>query len=376
MSDPNLSNSAVFHLESEDFQLLIDALVNAGYTPVGPTVRDSAIIYDRIESVSDFPIGYTDKQGKGSYRLEKSKSTKLFDYVVGPHTWKKFLYPSERTLTEIDRTGQRFSVSELPREIPSYAFIGARSCELEAIAILDKVFAEGEYKDPYYCQARQKLFIVAVNCTNPGENCFCASMKTGPRVSGKFDVALTEVAHAKKHFFVVETGSEKGRDLISSLGLPDAEEAEVKTAESAVEKARGKMGKSIETDGLRDRLFKNFDHPYWEEVSSRCLTCGNCTMVCPTCFCANVEDATSLGGETAQRVRKWDSCYNVDFSYIHGGSIRASETSRYRQWAMHKLAYWPDQFGTYGCVGCGRCITWCPVGIDITETAAAVAAKS
>jgi ferredoxin len=124
-----------------------------------------------------------------------------------------------------------------------------------------------------------------------------------------------------------------------------------------------------------ERVLKaNLEHPRWTEVAKRCLACTNCTLVCPTCFCSTVEDVTDLGGDQIGRERRWDSCFTLEFSYIHGGSVRRDGASRYRQWLTHKLAHWHDQFGSSGCVGCGRCISWCPVGIDITEEVAAIAA--
>ncbi|NJL33712.1 MAG: sulfite reductase subunit A, partial [Chloroflexaceae bacterium] len=122
-------------------------------------------------------------------------------------------------------------------------------------------------------------------------------------------------------------------------------------------------------------LKHNLEHKRWEQVAERCLSCANCTMVCPTCFCSTVEDTTALDGSHAERWRKWDSCFTVDFSFIHGGTVRRETRTRYRQWMTHKLAAWIDQFGTSGCVGCGRCIVWCPVGIDITAEIAAMRAS-
>ena len=143
-------------------------------------------------------------------------------------------------------------------------------------------------------------------------------------------------------------------------------------AEGIVAKAARQMGRTLDTKGIKELLYRNYENPRWDDVAKRCLTCGNCTLVCPTCFCTTVEDVTDLTGEHVERWRKLDSCFTMDFSYIHGGSIRSSPRARYRQWMTHKLATWIDQFGTSGCVGCGRCITWCPVGIDITEEAAAI----
>jgi formate hydrogenlyase subunit 6/NADH:ubiquinone oxidoreductase subunit I len=141
-----------------------------------------------------------------------------------------------------------------------------------------------------------------------------------------------------------------------------------------VANAAAQMGRVMDTSDIKELLYRNYEHPRWDNVAGRCLTCANCTNVCPTCFCTTVEDVTDLTGQQAERRRRWDSCFTMDFSYIHGGSIRASTKSRYRQWMTHKLATWIDQFGTSGCVGCGRCITWCPVGIDITEEVAAIRA--
>jgi sulfhydrogenase subunit beta (sulfur reductase) len=353
----------------KDLKALFDSLIKKGYLTLGPIARDGAIVYDRIESVSDLPIGWTDRQDGGSYRLVKTKEKRVFGYVVGPHTWKKYLYPPESTLWEARCDGRSFEIVDKVEKTPKQAFIGVRPCELEALAIQDKAFLEGEFTDVGYQQRRRNTFIVAVNCVQPGGTCFCASMKTGPKASHGFDLALTEILELNRHYFVVEAGSSAGEKLLAEIPCKPAGEKESLAAKKALQIASSKMGRQLDTDGLAKLLFKQIDHPHWQEISSRCLTCGNCTMVCPTCFCSNIQDFTDLTGQTAERRRQWDSCFSVDFSYIHGGSIRAGETARYRQWMMHKLAYWPDQFGTFGCVGCGRCITWCPVGIDITEEA-------
>ena len=255
------------------------------------------------------------------------------------------------------------------------AFIGVRACELRAIAIQDRVFLSGRYFDNPYKIRRDQAFIVAVNCGQAGGTCFCVSMDAGPKVETGFDLALTELVEEGRHLFVLEVGSAAGADLAKDLPARPATEEEIEAAERVVARTKGQMGRSLETDGLKELLQANPDHPRWDEVAERCLTCGNCTNVCPTCFCTTIEDTTDLVGAAAERVRRWDSCFTLDFSYIHGGSVRNSARSRYRQWMTHKLAHWIDQFGSSGCVGCGRCITWCPVGIDITEEAAAIRAS-
>jgi formate hydrogenlyase subunit 6/NADH:ubiquinone oxidoreductase subunit I len=191
-------------------------------------------------------------------------------------------------------------------------------------------------------------------------------MGTGPQAESGYDLALTELLDAP-HRFLVDVGSERGAELLAELPRREATTSDLASAVASGEAARGRMGRTMETDGVRDLLLASLDSPRWDDVASRCLSCANCTLVCPTCFCSTVEDATDLTGDHAERWRVWDTCFSVDYSYIHGGSIRPSTRSRYRQWLTHKLATWQDQFGTSGCVGCGRCITWCPVGIDITE---------
>jgi ferredoxin len=248
-----------------------------------------------------------------------------------------------------------------------------RSCELHAIEIQDRVFVGGRHVDTDYAARRAGAFLVAVNCFEPGGTCFCASMGTGPKVDRGFDLALTELLEGE-HRFLVEAGSERGLDVLAELERRAPSDEDLAAAEASVESAADRMGRSMETFDLRGLLARNLEHPRWDDVASRCLTCGNCTLVCPTCFCSAVEDTTSLAGEETERWRVWDTCFSVDYSYIHGGSVRPSGRSRYRQWMTHKLGTWHDQFGSSGCVGCGRCITWCPVGIDITEEVAAIRA--
>jgi ferredoxin len=353
-------------------QQIIDKLSRRGYRVIGPTVRDGAIVYDEVTTIAELPVGWTDQQDAGRYRLERRADTALFGYAVGPHSWKRFLHPPVERLWQARREGAGFAVIENEKPTERLAFIGVRACELRAIAIHDRVFLAGPYVEESYKTRREQAFVVAVNCTEAGGTCFCSSMDAGPKVEAGFDLALTELIEADRHLFVLEVGSSAGSDLIEDLPYRPATEAEITAAEAVVSQTQSRMGRRLATSGLKELLQTNPDHPRWDEVAERCLTCGNCTNVCPTCFCTTVEDATDLSGSTAERVRRWDSCFTLDFSYIHGGNVRSSAHSRYRQWMTHKLANWIDQFGSSGCVGCGRCITWCPVRIDITEEAAAI----
>ena len=353
-------------------QSLFDALRARGYRVVGPTVRDQAIVYDDIASVDDMPRGWTDEQDGGRYRLARREDDALFGYVVGPQSWKKLLHPPTLDLWRTERDGGGLRGAADPGPAEPFAFIGVRACELNAIAIQDRVFLGGAYADTHYQARRNGAFFVAVNCGEAGGTCFCTSMNTGPKAESGFDLALTEIAADGDHTFLIEAGSEAGRGVLAGLPHRPATADEVAGAEAIVARTAASMGRQMRSDDLHDLLLANLDHPRWDDVAGRCLTCGNCTMVCPTCFCTTVEDSSDLAGLETVRSRRWDSCFTMDFSYIHGGSVRPSARSRYRQWMTHKLATWVDQFGSSGCVGCGRCITWCPVGIDITEEVRAI----
>lgn len=330
---------------------------------MGPTIDQGAIVYGEIKSVDELPRGYTDEQEPGKYRIRRRDDDACFGYVVGPQSWKRFLFPPLSTLAVATRGSDGWTMQPGWDDPRKYAFLGVRACELAAIAIQDRIFTGGGYVDPIYAARRQNALLIAVNCTQAASTCFCTSMKTGPRCKAGFDLALTEVAAG----FTVESGSNSGASILARLPLRTATAEEVDSGERARQQAVDQISRSMDTNDLRNRLLGSLEHPHWNDVAQRCLSCTNCTMVCPTCFCSSVAEVADLPMENVERQRHWDSCFNPDFSAMHGGIVRNDIRSRYRQWLTHKLAAWHDQFGGSGCVGCGRCITWCPVGIDMTE---------
>jgi ferredoxin len=356
------------------------ALTGAGYRVIGPTVRDGAIVLAELASAAELPFGWGVQLEPGGYRLRQRDDGAAFGHAAGPQSWKQFLHPPRERLWSARRTAEGFEVRpdaalEPPAEPPRYAFLGVQPCDLRAIAIQDRVLAQPGSR---YAARRAGVFIIAVNCTEPGETCFCASMGAGPGADGTepgYDLALTELADEHAHRFLVDVGSGAGADILSQVRSERADDATVLTARSAVEAAADRMGRSMDASGLHDLMAGSHGAARWEDVAARCLTCGNCTLACPTCFCTTVEDTSDLTGEHAERWQRWDSCFDLDFSYLHGGSVRATAKSRYRQWLTHKLGTWHDQFGSSGCTGCGRCIVWCPVGIDLTEEVAALYAE-
>ncbi len=387
MAESRAANMSVGVVSPAGIGTLIDELRQRGHRVIGPQRRDGAIVNGEVTGLEDLPKGWTDVQAPGRYELQRRDDEALFGYAVGPDSWKRELFPPRQVLWSSVRDGHglRFEPAEA---VPTKAaFLGVRACELAAIAIQDRVFLHGLAIDTVYSANREDVVLVAVNCTDPSGSCFCVSMGTGPRVrtgngtggapadgGGGADLVLTELVDDGPHEFVVEAATPLGQELLTAMDpRPVAPDHRIR-ADRRLDHAANSMGRTLDAEGVHDLLLGNLEHERWADVAQRCLACTNCTLVCPTCFCNQVEDVTSLDGAHATHERRWDSCFTLDFSHMRRGQRALVDRSRYRQWMTHKLATWVDQFGTSGCVGCGRCITWCPVGIDITAEVAAIAA--
>jgi sulfhydrogenase subunit beta (sulfur reductase) len=366
------ANPEVRYLQRTGLQSLIDVLIAEEFEVIGPTIDQEAIVFRPIRDASELPRGWTDQQQPATYRLQQPGHDRFFHFNAGPDSWKKFLFPPRQQIgtAKLNDTGWHFETSKEP--VPKYAFLGVRACDLAAITIQDRVFAEGDYVDPTYKQRRDAALIIAVNCSTAAPTCFCTSMNTGPRCQSGFDLSLTELDDG----FTIEIGSARGESIVAKVPTASATTDHRTAALEETEQARALITKQLETAGIYDLLMDNLDHPNWDAVAERCLSCANCTMVCPTCFCSTVEEVSDLQNEDVSRMRNWDSCFNFDLSYTAGGTVRNTTRSRYRQWLTHKLATWQDQFDVSGCTGCGRCITWCPVGIDLTVEVARLEQQS
>ncbi|MER7154997.1 4Fe-4S dicluster domain-containing protein [Streptomyces lydicus] len=360
---------------TDGLDALIRILAARGRTVIGPTVREGAIVLAEIAGGDELPHGWGVELEAGQYRLRTRPDGAVFAHSAGPQSWKTFLHPQrERQWTADRQADGALAVTEDEPPPTSYAFLGVRPCDLRAIAVQDRVLAGGPHVDSRYRARRERAFLVAAECTEPGATCFCTSMGAGPAADRGYDLALTEVVGDGDHRFWVRAGSDDGASVLAELPRRPADEGTESAARESVA-AADRMGRSMPPVDLQLLMRDTLHAERWNDVASRCLTCGNCTMVCPTCFCTTAEDVTDLSGDHAERWRRWESCFDLEFSHLPGGPVRGSGRSRYRQWATHKLGTWYDQFGSSGCVGCGRCIVWCPVGIDITEEAHALNAE-
>lgn len=366
-------------IPKDELQSVVDQLRELGYRTIGPCVGEGAVIYDDLTSIDQLPQGLVDEQDGGHYRLRRDDGAGCFDHVVGPHSLKNFLFPPRETIQELVRKDGSWQVHQPEHDEPPLAVIGVRSCDLHAVEVQDRTFLQGPYVDPGYQARREKLFLAAVNCRRAAATCFCHSMKTGPAVRRGFDIALTE----QDDSYVIEIGTARGAEAIAAADWHPCSQDEIEQARAVPRDLEHRMHhreqtadtarpRHLNTDDIRDLLLGNLDHPRWEEVGQRCLACANCTLVCPTCFCGHVQEVADLTGDHVRRERTWASCFMSEHSQMSSGVVRQATAARYRQWLTHKLASWIDQYGVSGCVGCGRCITWCPVAIDLTEEVAAI----
>ena len=359
-------------LPREAMDALFGALAGLGARCIGPRVRDGAIVYEALGGAADLPHGTRDVQAPGSYRLASTEDARCFAWANGPQALKPLVFKPRETLwrAQRDDAGQLAFHTELPAP-PLTAVIGVRACDLAALDLQDRHFLNGDIRDPHYAARREKLLLIAVNCTHPAATCFCDATGDGPLVRGGCDLLLDELDDG----FVVTAGNERGEALAGALPLLDLDAGHREALELGRSRAANAQVRHLPAGDLPRLLFDHLEHPAWAEIAERCLSCGNCTAVCPTCFCHSTEEATELDGRTSRMRRLWDSCFTEGHSYIHGITLRAETPLRYRQWLTHKFGGWQEQYGRSGCVGCGRCITWCPAGIDVTESLRLIAGE-
>jgi len=369
---PDVETRAAVVLPATGLDALLTALTDDGYQVRGPTLRDGVIVHGPITGSGDLPRGVTDDQAPGHYRTTDREDGAFFGYAVGPASAKRDLFPPRQPLWRAVTVGDAdFEIHEAERGSPRIALFGLRPCELAAIAVQDRVLLHGAVPDEVYTANRADLLLVGVECGDPAATCFCTSMGTGPGTQQGADLLLTELLEGE-HRFLLRAPTAAGQAIVAALDTRPVTDEDLAARDAVLASAAEAIERHLDADGVHDLLLGNLEHPRWDDIAQRCLACGNCTLVCPTCFCTTVEDTTDLAGTTAIRERRWDSCFSLDFTHTGPASVRNTTRARYRQWLTHKLATWIDQFDTSGCVGCGRCITWCPVGIDLTAEVATI----
>ena len=333
-------------LEKDRLEHLVTGLLD-DYQIFGPVARRSDVSFQEVSSAEMLKLDYTTT-------------------TLPP---KKFFHRRE-DLVEYE-AGGGFKVPELDLERP-ILLLGVHACDLNAILRQDRLFSS-EYVDPYYLRRRESSAIVALTCTDVGENCFCASLGTGPTIEEGYDLLLTDLGGS----YLVEVGTDRGREMIQGLALRDASGADLAEKERRVKEVLAKFKKSIRMEGLAELASNSPDHEVWTLIGEKgglagcfpCLSCGNCSMVCPTCYCYEVADIPDLSFEAGVRSRELDSCQVLEYAAVAlGGNFRSDRKSRVRHWMMCKFGAAGGQINS-SCVGCGRCIRSCPAHIDLTEVA-------
>lgn len=348
-------------LPRTSLQTLIDQLRSNGFRVIGPQIKDHAIVFDTLYTVAQLPQAYGDDQQPGKYSLAKQKHERWFAWANTAQSVKPWLFKPEQSLWKIKRDAQGvWKVESMPTEAEPVAVIGVRACDLAGIRLQDQHFLQRGVFDPYYQERRKNLFLVAVNCTHPANTCFCVSTGDGPEATLGYDIALTELENG----FVIQSASEIGFRIVEALPTHRVTAEQLATEQQSIAEA-AKQLRHVPKNS-RQALLDYKDDTRWNDIAETCLACGNCTAVCPTCFCHSEDDVGDFNLREAEHIRQWSSCFTQQHSYIHGLTVRPTIALRYKQWLTHKFSSWHDQYGRSGCVGCGRCMTWCPVAIDVT----------
>ncbi len=352
-------------LSTAGLEILLESMVTAGYRLVGPTLESGVVHYREISAVEDLPFGIIDQQQPGHYRSRRSPTEQVdhyFDWSNGTGV-KGWLFPSQQRLWRSER--QQSGVVRFERvaaDGPPLALFGIRSCDLAAIRRLDRHFLRPGAEDPWYAERNAGRLLVVVSCNHPAADCFCHSTATGPAPSDGYDLRLDELDEG----FLITAGTARGEQLLQPLPLAPVTAAQRQRVALQLQQSAAQQQRRLPSAQQCRSLGDLPDAPVWQQIAERCLGCGNCTASCPSCFCHRQQPEAQLDPQQAIQQRLWDSCFSTAHSQLHGVAVRNGVRERYRQWLTHKLSGWWQQFGEGGCVGCGRCITWCPVGIDLT----------
>ena len=329
-------------------------------------------ITNLLTMLSDFEIfGPTaEDEGLSYHKLDGDKL--LLEFTNSKKPPKDVFFPQTEKMFDFEREGNQFTgVQEPAKSEKPLILFGIRPCDANSMTVLDKLFS-WDYTDPYYIDRRERATIISFSCTTPQmpqENCFCTSVDGSPSSKEGADMLWTDIGDS----YYVESLNDKGKKILD-LGKELFKDAtnDTKTKAQAVQKkAEDTLVRTLSKEGITTALEANFDSTYWDQFSRRCLGCGICTLLCPTCHCFDINDIISNG--KVWRERTWDSCQNCYYTvHASGHNPRPARKHRQRNRIYHKFLYLPKNLDVLGCVGCGRCISRCPVNIDIIEVAEGV----
>lgn len=292
----------------------------------------------------------------------------LVDSLIPP---TKFFHPPKDTLfnfkykSEDPAKGLFYETTPMPPPaVESRIIVGVHACDLAGILLQDKVFYSSRYPDPSYIDRRRNTLIIALNCFRANEYCICTSVGSGPEVKEGYDLALSDLGEE----YLVEIGSLKGAELLQKAVSRPASDEDFRKKKKSLEFTRKQIVRHMRTENLPAVMLRHLAHPSWKENAARCVSCGACTMTCPTCFCYTVRDELDIALKGGKRLRQWDSCQLLEFAEVAmGENFRKDREARMKWRIYHKLCFWWEQFGASGCVGCGRCIKNCVTRIDMTQ---------
>ena len=295
--------------------------------------------------------------------LEKGMEP-LVDYSNTRNAPKNFFFPKTETMMRYMRTERGMELSGEEEEAKEAVLFGARPCDVRSFVLLDYLFDQEKYRDSYYIDKREKTTIISLACIHPPySTCFCTSVGGHPMSEEGADVLLTDIGDN----YLAEFITPKGEKLLEKMGdLPAADGSADEKKKALSESAEKEIKSHIPGKEIKPWLDDNFEHPFWDTIHQSCLACGTCTYLCPTCHCFDISD--EVKGSDGKRIRTWDSCmYWLFTKETSGHNPRTSQKQRWRQRLMHKFKYFVDNFDEIACVGCGRCVRYCPVNIDIRK---------
>ena len=324
-------------LSKQDLSKFIDELTGK-YKVFAPVDINDTTVFKQIKNAKDVNMKYT--------------NTKLPP--------KNILFCQTETLFKFT-PGTRGKIQSPDIDNSKRAIFGIRPCDAKSFAIIDPVFKE-DFVDPFYVTKRNNTLLVGLSCTNPYPNCFCTSFNDSPASSKYVDILLTDIGD--KYF--VEVNSDQGKQAVKSKLFKAAGKADETKKKDVEKKAKDQIKRVQKIDKIVEKLDKIFENPFWKEVADKCLRCGTCTYLCPTCHCFDIQDEATM--TDGARVRIWDTCMIPEYTLQASGyNPRPTRMNRVRNRVYHKYNYFPKNLDVIACVGCGRCIENCPVNIDIID---------